>query len=154
MDRGGNVFHHITSRGNQKIFWDKVTSRHEVINEMLYKIFTDFVVLTHFLWILFLFLGAFLGGKNRVLKIFHLLGLSFALFIQIFDWYCPLTHLEGWLRSKHDPGLFYTGSFIIHYVERIVYIELSRHFILAFTFFLIGFNTLFYLKKGEIHNQC
>jgi len=121
----------------------------EVINEVFYKILADFVVLTHFLWILFLFFGAFLGRGNRALKIFHLSGLSFAFVIQIFDWYCPLTHLEVWLRSKHDPGLIYAGSFIIHYVERIVYIELSRHFILAFTFFLIGFNMWFYLKKGR-----
>lgn len=116
---------------------------------MPYKILADIVVLTHFLWILFLFFGAFLGRRNKVLKIFHLSGLSFAFVIQIFDWYCPLTYLEVWLRSKHDPGLIYAGSFIIHYVERIVYIELSRQFIFAFTIFLLGFNIWFYLKKKK-----
>jgi len=114
---------------------------------MLYKILADIVVLTHFLWILFLFFGAFLGKRNKALKIFHLSGLFFALFIQIFDWYCPLTHLEVWLRSKHDPGLIYSASFLIHYVERFVYIELSRSSILASTIFLFGFNAWFYLKK-------
>ena len=115
---------------------------------MPYKILADIVVLSHFLWILFLFFGAFLG-KGGTLKIFHLSGLSFAFVIQIFDWYCPLTYLEVWLRSKHDPGLIYAGSFIIHYVEGIVYMELSRQFILAFTIFLLGFNIWFYLKKKE-----
>ena len=114
---------------------------------MIFKILADIVVLTHFLWILFLFFGAFLGRKSRALKIFHLSGLFFALFIQIFDWYCPLTHLEVWLRSKHDPGLIYVSSFIIHYVEGLVYIEVSRFFILTSSIFLFGFNAWFYLKK-------
>jgi len=116
---------------------------------MAYKILADIVVLIHFLWILFLFFGVFLGRKNKALKIFHLSGLFFALLIQVFDWYCPLTHLEVWLRSKHDPGLIYAGSFIIHYVERLVYIELSRFIILASTIFLFGFNVWFYLKNKK-----
>ena len=116
---------------------------------MFYKVLSDFVVLIHFFWILFLFWGALLGRKSQVVKVFHLSGLCFALIIQIFDWYCPLTHLEVWLRSKHDSGLIYTGSFIIHYVESMVYIDLSRGSILGFTFFLIGFNILFYLRRKK-----
>lgn len=114
---------------------------------MFYRILADVVVLTHFFWILFLFIGGFWGIKNKSVKIFHISGLVFAFFIQIFDWYCPLTHLEVWLRSKHEPALTYSGSFIIHYVEKIVYIELSRYLVLAFTLFLCGFNAWFYLKK-------
>ncbi len=92
---------------------------------MVYKIIADIVVLIHFFWILFLFLGAIWGRKNKFLKVFHISGLFFAFLIQIFDWYCPLTHLEVWLRSKHSPALTYAGSFIIHYIEQIVYIEIA-----------------------------
>jgi len=116
---------------------------------MLYKILADIVVSIHFLWIIFLFLGAYWGRKNKTIKIFHLLGLVFAFIIQIFDWYCPLTYLEIWLRSKHDPLLTYAGSFIIHYVEKVVYIELSRSLILIFTLFLCGLNIWFYLKRRK-----
>src|SRR4030042_3541897 len=114
---------------------------------MIYKILADSVVLIHFLWIVFLFSGAIWGIKNRVVKIFHISGLVFAFVIQIFDWYCPLTHLEVWLRSKHNPALTYAGSFIIHYVERIVYIELSRNLIIVLTLVLCGCNVWLYLKK-------
>ncbi len=116
---------------------------------MLYKILADMAVLVHFLWIFFLFLGAFWGVKNRVVKIFHLSGLGFAFVIQVFDWYCPLTHLEVWLRSKHDSTLSYTGSFIIHYMEKVVYIELSRVLVLFFTILLCGLNAWVYLKKRQ-----
>ena len=117
---------------------------------MLYKISADTVVLIHFLWIVFLFFGAFWGVKNRVVKISHLSGLVFALIIQVFDWFCPLTHLEVWLRSRHDLALTYAGSFIVHYVEKIVYIELSRTLILFFTLLLFGLNVWLYLKKRRL----
>jgi len=120
---------------------------------MLYKISADTVVLIHFLWIVFLFLGAFWGIKNRVVKIFHLSGLVFALIIQVFDWFCPLTHLEVWLRSRHDLALTYAGSFIVHYVERIVYIELSRTLILVLTLMLCGLNMWLYLRKRRLQIQ-
>jgi len=120
---------------------------------MLYKISADTVVLIHFLWIVFLFLGAFWGIKNRVVKIFHLSGLVFALIIQVFDWFCPLTHLEVWLRSRHDLALTYAGSFIVHYVERIVYIELSRTLILVLTLILCGLNMWLYLRKRRLQIQ-
>ncbi len=114
---------------------------------MLYKVLAGIVVSIHFIWILFLFLGAFWGVHNRAVKIFHISGLFFAFLIQIFDWYCPLTHLEVWLRSQHHPDLIYAGSFIIHYIEKSVYIELSRSLILILTIFLCGFNVWFYLKR-------
>jgi hypothetical protein len=116
---------------------------------MLYKIFADIVVLIHFLWIVFLFLGAVWGVKNKVIRVIHLSGLFFAILIQVFGWYCPLTHLEFWLRSKHDPALVYVGSFIVHYAEKVVYLELSQATIFIFTIFLCVFNAWVYLWKGE-----
>ncbi|MEN2986068.1 MAG: DUF2784 domain-containing protein [Thermodesulfovibrionaceae bacterium] len=114
---------------------------------MIYKILADFVVLIHFLWIVFLIIGAFWGRKYRGIKYLHIGGLGFALLIQIFGWYCPLTHLEVWFRSKHDPTLSYTGSFIIHYVEKLVYIELPRWIIFVLTLLIIVVNLLLYKRK-------
>ena len=116
---------------------------------MLYRLLADFVVLLHFLWIVFLFLGAIWGRKNGILKIFHLAGLCFALVTQIFGWCCPLTYLEVWLRSKHDPRWLYAGSFIIHYVEKIVYLELSRTLVAVGTVILVGFNVWLYLGRKK-----
>jgi hypothetical protein len=114
---------------------------------MFYKVLADITVLVHFLWIAFLFLGAIWGRKSRAVKTFHLAGLAFAFIIQIFDWYCPLTHLEFLLRGKHNPDLAYAGSFIIYYVERIVYIEISHYIVLIVTLLLGGLNVWIYLRK-------
>ncbi len=117
---------------------------------MFYKIFADFVVLVHFLWIVFLSLGAIWGVRSKVIRIIHLSGLSFAVLIQLLGWYCPLTHLEVWLRSKHNPVLSYTGSFIIHYLEKIVYLELSQVMVFGLTIILCLFNLWIYLaRRGE-----
>ncbi len=114
---------------------------------MFVKLLADFTVLIHFLWIVFLFVGGLWGRRKRLFKIFHLSGLAFALIIQLFDWYCPLTHLEVWLRAKHHPNLTYTGSFIIYYIERIIYLEISRTLVLLFTILLMCFNIWIYLRK-------
>ena len=116
---------------------------------MLFKILADFVVLVHFLWIIFLIFGAICGVSNKAMKIVHLSGLLFAILIQIFNWYCPLTYLELWLRSKHDPGLAYTGAFIVHYVEKLIYLELSPSLIFIFTIFLCAFNGWLYHRKTK-----
>jgi hypothetical protein len=116
---------------------------------MLYRVLADAMVLLHFLWIVFLIFGAFLGVRYRVAKYLHIGGMAFAVWIQIFDWFCPFTHLEVWLRQRQDPTLGYGGSFIIYYVERLVYIELSRNLILAFTVVLIAFNAWMYLKRRK-----
>jgi len=116
---------------------------------MFFKSAADFVVLIHFLWILFLIFGAFVGRKHRALKIFHIAGLGFAVVMQIFGWYCPLTHLEIWLRKRHDPSLAQHGSFIIHYVEKIVYIELSLAIIFVLTLILVVVNGYIYFRSKE-----
>jgi hypothetical protein len=118
---------------------------------MLYKILADVIVLLHFLWIVFLFFGAIWGTKNTTAKISHISGLAFAFIIQIFGWYCPLTYLEVWLRSRQDSALTYTGSFIVHYIEKIVYIEISRNLIIVLTLVLCGFNLWLYSKKKNLH---
>ncbi len=114
---------------------------------MGYKILADGVVWVHFLWIAFLFLGALWGRRHKIVRMFHLAGLAFALIIQTFDCHCPLTHLEAWLRAKHSPDLTYAGSFIINYVERIIYIEISHSIILIVTLLLIALNLWIYIRK-------
>jgi hypothetical protein len=120
---------------------------------MPYKLAADFVVLIHFLWIMFLISGALVGVRYKLFKIVHIAGLGFALLIQILGWFCPLTHLEIWLRQKHDPSLSYTGSFIIHYVEKIIYIELSPTIIFLFTLALCIFTMYIYLRKARIKGE-
>ena len=116
---------------------------------MFYKLGADSVVLIHFLWIIFLIFGAFFGKKYRAVKIFHISGLCFAVILQIFGWYCPLTYLEIWLRQKKDPLLTYNDSFIIHYVEKLIYIDLSPGIIFVLTVILVSISIYIYSVRKE-----
>jgi len=116
---------------------------------MVYKILADFVVLVHFCWIVFLTAGFLLGRRYRTIRIFHMAGLGFAVLLQIFGWYCPLTYLEIWLREKHDLSITYKGSFIIHYVEKLVYINLTREEVFVLTLMLVSVSAYMYLKRRK-----
>lgn len=111
---------------------------------MLYRIAADITVLLHLLWIIFLMFGALIGRRFQRVKRIHIGGIAFAVVIQIFGWYCPLTHLEVWLRRMHDPSQSYTDSFIIHYIEKIVYIDLNPKIIFTLTILLAVISLWFY----------
>src|SRR4030042_5455959 len=118
---------------------------------MGYEILADLMVFFYFLWILFLFFGVFWGIRYKTVRLFHLFGLGFAFFIQLFDWYCPLTHLEVFFRAKHNPATNYSGSFIINYMEKIIYLQIPQFLILTATIFLCAVNLFLYLvyfRKG------
>jgi hypothetical protein len=93
--------------------------------------------------------GVLLGRRYRTIRIFHIAGLLFAVLLQIFGWYCPLTYIEIWLREKHDPSITYKGSFIIHYVEKLVYIDLTREMIVVLTLMLVSVSAYLYLKREK-----
>ena len=88
----------------------------------------DATVVAHLGWILFLLLGAILGRRRRWVRWVHLGGLGVALLLTAAGWLCPLTHLEVWLRGRAGG---YEGSFIGHYAERLVYLEVPRGAVLA-----------------------
>jgi uncharacterized membrane protein len=116
---------------------------------MFYMLTADFVVLVHFLWIIFLIFGVFIGRKYRTIKIFHIAGLGFSVVMQILGWYCPLTYLEIWLRQRHEPLLSYSGSFIVYYVEKLIYIKIAPWVIFVLTLILISITAYIYYGKRK-----
>ena len=106
----------------------------------------DIVVIIHCLWILFLIVGVYWGRKNRIAMVVHAAGLGFSVVSQSCNWYCPLTHLEDWLATKQNELSVYPGSFIAHYAEKIVYINLSPKIIFILTIVLVGVNAGLYCR--------
>lgn len=113
---------------------------------VVYRVLADIVVVTHLLWIFFLITGAYWGRKHRPVMIMHGAGLVFAVVMQVFGWYCPLTHLEVWLRERQGVGESYPGSFIAHYVENLVYLEVTGRMIFMLTLILLAVNGWMYWK--------
>jgi hypothetical protein len=116
---------------------------------MIYGLLADGVVGLHFLWIIFLILGGIWGRKQLVVRIVHIAGLVFALLINIFNCYCPLTYLEVWLRKRQVHPLGYSGSFVGHYLEKLIYIQLPPGTILVLTILLVLFNGWLYVAGNK-----
>jgi len=100
---------------------------------MVYKVAADLTVVLHLVWIGFLVFGALLAYKHPWLRAIHLSGLAFSVTMQVCRWYCPLTYLEQWLQTQHHRDLSYTGSFLAHYAERLVYLRVSSLIVLVLT---------------------
>jgi predicted transglutaminase-like protease len=113
---------------------------------MRYRVLADIVVVTHLFWIFFLIVGAYWGRKHRAVMAVHGAGLVFAVVSQIFGWYCPLTHLEVWLAAKENTALAYPGSFVAHYAEKLVYINVAPAIISVFTLVLVGVTVWIYWR--------
>ena len=120
---------------------------------MLYRVLADIIVIVHLLWVLFLITGAYWGRKHRAVMIVHGSGMLFAVVIQLFGWYCPLTHLEAWLMVKQGAPS-YPGSFIGHYAYRLVYIDVPTSVITFLTILLAVatawvYRTAFTARRGS-----
>ncbi len=116
---------------------------------MLWKLAADLVVVIHLLWILFIIFGALIGRRIVWVKWLHIGALAFSVVLQIFHWICPLTYLEVWLRSRHGRSLAYSGDFIAHYAEELVYLTAPPGVVLGVTFAVIGLSLWAYWPQGH-----
>ena len=112
---------------------------------MLYRTLADITVALHLLWILFLIFGWLPGLWVKWIRVVHLASLGFSIILQLNEWICPLTHLEIWLRGK--AGWTYSGSFIRHYVEKLVYLEVPRQAVFAVTLAVVAVSLWLYISR-------
>jgi Protein of Unknown function (DUF2784) len=74
----------------------------------------------HIAWILAVIFGAFFTRGRLVWSTLHVLCLFWGIIVEVGPWPCPLT-----LAEQHFEALAglraYQGSFLLHYLDRIVY---------------------------------
>lgn len=112
----------------------------------------DVVIVFHFLWILFLVFGFWFVLKRSRIAYLHAAGLLFSLILNLMGWYCPLTHLEYFLRSLHDPGTTHVLSFTERLLESVVYPDLEESVIRFGEVIFVVLNAVAYgwaLKRGR-----
>lgn len=124
---------------------------------MSHKIFADAIIVLHFLYILFMLLGFLLTGYALffrqkffdwwLFRSLHLLGIFYVVSLSILGKYCPLTILENELRLKHEAYSVYSGSFIIHYLEKLVYPDVNPLVIQIPTVFLAIFTIVVFIIR-------
>ncbi|GAB3285612.1 DUF2784 domain-containing protein [Parahaliea aestuarii] len=114
---------------------------------MLYRVAADLVLLVHVLFVLFVVLGlalVLLGGlrkwewvRNPWFRLAHLAAIGVVVLQAWLGQLCPLTHLEVALRQQAGDAA-YTGAFIAHYLERVLYFQAPQWvFVAAYTLFAL-----------------
>ena len=77
----------------------------------------------------------------------HLCGITYVGLLAFLREYCPLTILENTLRAKYNPDLTYLCSFIVHYIEKLVYPDVNPSIILVPTIFIVVFTIVVFIIK-------
>ena len=109
-----------------------------------YTILADFIVILHFLFVLYvIFGGLFLFWSKRALWL-HLPAAFWGVMIEFSGWICPLTPLENYFRYK-GGGPTYTTGFIDHYIMPLLYPTfLTRQWQFVFGTVVIVINAIIY----------
>jgi len=82
------------------------------------------ILLFHLLFIGWIIFGAILTRSRPVLKKLHVASLFWGILIDVLPWTCPLTYLEDWLEECAGVKP-YQGGFLHHYLDRLVYPNIS-----------------------------
>jgi hypothetical protein len=94
----------------------------------LYSALAIFALLLHALFILWVVFGALIARSRPVLRWLHIGSLVWGILTELLPWPCPLTLLENWLEAKAgvEP---YQGGFLLHYLDKLVYPDISATFL-------------------------
>jgi len=90
----------------------------------VYSALAVFVLFLHALFISWVVFGALLTRSRPVLRWLHIASLVWGILTELLPWPCPLTLLENWLEAK--AGIQpYQGGFLLHYLDKLVYPDIS-----------------------------
>ena len=111
----------------------------------LYTLLADFILVVHFAFVAFvvagfivIWIGYFLRWpfvRDLRFRLVHLLAMGFVLGESLLGFICPLTTWEEQLRVRAG-GESYAGSFIKHWLGRLLFYDLSEQ---TFTVIYGGF---------------
>jgi hypothetical protein len=88
------------------------------------------VLSIHIAWILFVICGALFTRSRPWLTLFHIASLLWGIAVEAGPWPCPLTLAENFFEARAGKTP-YSGSFLVHYLDRIVYPTLPPQLITA-----------------------
>lgn len=94
-------------------------------------------VVTHFLYLTFVITGWLYCARSAFWRTVHFLTVVYGVAIEWLLYPCPLTELENLLRRR-VWGTTYSGSFIDHYLEQVIYFQAPQPALIAAAVLLLG----------------
>jgi hypothetical protein len=104
------------------------------------------VLFLHALFILWVVFGALLTRARPILRWLHIAALVWGILTELLPWPCPLTVLENWLEGKAgvEP---YQGGFLLHYLDKLVYPDISSTMLTMAGVIICALNLGFYGRQ-------
>lgn len=100
-----------------------------------WSLLADLILAVHFAYVAFVVAGLLYtwigwalrwpGVRNPTFRVLHLVAMALVVLESCFGVLCPLTDWEGDLRVRAGGGAHYQGSFLQHWVHRLLFFELS-----------------------------
>jgi uncharacterized membrane protein YraQ (UPF0718 family) len=105
------------------------------------------ILTLHLLFILWVVFGALVTRHRPILCWLHICSLVYGILIEALPWPpCPLTVLEAWLEAR--AGITpYHGSFLVHYLEAVVYPDIPVSWLVAGAVVIGAFNLGVYIFR-------
>jgi hypothetical protein len=116
-----------------------------VIGASFYSAAATSVLSVHALFILWVIFGALLIGSLPVLRWLHILSLVWGILTE-FLLPCPLTALENWLEQQAGVAP-YQGGFLLHYLDKLVYPDISPSVLTVAGVTVCVLNLAFYARQ-------
>ena len=109
----------------------------------LYSALAASVLFLHALFVLWVVFGALLTRSRPILRWLHVGSLVWGIFTELLPWPCPLTLLENWLERNAgvEPD---QGGFLLHYLDKLVYPDISSAMLTIAGVIICGLNLAFY----------
>jgi len=110
----------------------------------LYSDLAICVLSLHLVFILWVMFGVLIARRRPVLRWLHIASLIWAILVEVFPWTCPLTFLENWFEGR--AGIqSYQGGFLLHYLDAVVYPDVSPLLLTIVAVAICAFNLAVYV---------
>lgn len=110
------------------------------------------ILISHLTWLALVVFGAFWTRGRPVWSAIHILALLWVILVEVSPWPCPLTLAEQYFESRAG-WTPYHGSFLLHYLDAIVYPDLPGWVVTSAGVVVCVVNLGIYfrrLRKGEV----
>src|SRR5437879_5352721 len=104
------------------------------------------VVVLHAAYVAWVIFGAFFTRGRPRFAALHVATLVYGTIIEVFGFWCPLTALEEWLEVRGDV-LAYRGSFLLHYLDAVVYPDIPPNLLIAGAVVVCILNLSIYARR-------
>ena len=117
-----------------------------------YSALATAVLFLHALFILWVVFGALLTRSRPLLRWLHIASLVWGVLTEVLPWPCPLTLLEKWIegRAGVEP---YQGGFLLHYLDKVVYPDISAKVLTIAGVIVCFANLAFYARQVWISSH-